>query len=105
MDTQLFIDNADVAATGGATFARHDPVTGEVATRAAAATVHDAEAAADAAAAAFPAWSATGPTERRRLLLKIADLMESHTKDFAAVMAREVGASEGWAGFNVHRAA
>jgi len=31
--------------------------------------------------------------------------MESHTKDFAAVMAREVGASEGWAGFNVHLAA
>ncbi|MDO8597067.1 MAG: aldehyde dehydrogenase family protein [Sulfuricaulis sp.] len=64
MDTQLFIDNADVAATGDATFARHDPVTGEIATRAAAATVHDAKAAADVASAAFPAWSATGPTER-----------------------------------------
>jgi salicylaldehyde dehydrogenase len=105
MDTQLFINNADVAAAGGATFARHDPVTGEVATRAAAASVKDAQAAADAAAAAFPAWSATGPTERRRLLNKIADVMESRTRDFAAVMAREVGASEGWAGFNVHLAA
>ena len=105
MDTKLFINNADVAATGGATFVRNDPVTDTVATRAAAASVADALAAADAAAEAFASWSATGPTERRRLLLKAADVMETHTKDFAAVMAGEVGASAGWAGFNVHLAA
>lgn len=105
MDTLLFINNEDIAATGGATYERRDPVTNQVATRAAAATVKDALAAADAAAAALPAWSATGPTERRRLLLKAADLMEAHTADFASVMAGEVGASEGWAGFNVHLAA
>jgi len=105
MDSLLFINNADVPASGGATFARHDPVTDAVATRAAAANVADAIAAADAAADAFGPWSATGPTERRRLLLKAADLMEARTKDFAAVMAGEVGASEGWAGFNVHLAA
>lgn len=105
METRLFIDNADVPAAGDATFVRHDPVTGEIATRAAAAQVGDAVAAADAAAAAFPAWSAVGPTERRRLLLKTADLLEARTEDFAAVMAREIGASKGWAGFNVHLAA
>jgi len=105
METQLFIDNQEVAATGKATYERHDPVTDAVATRAAAATVQDALAAADAAAAALPAWSAVGPTERRRLLLKSADLLEAHTADFAAVMAGEVGASAGWAGFNVHLAA
>ncbi|WP_207635127.1 aldehyde dehydrogenase family protein [Thermaerobacter marianensis] len=32
--------------------------------------------AADAAAAAFPEWSETGPGEHRRLLLKAADLLE-----------------------------
>ncbi len=105
MDTKLFINNEDVAATGDATYLRHDPVSNEVATRASAATVEDAISAADAAAAALPAWSATGQTERRRLLLKAADLMEVHTADFAAVMAGEVGASAGWAGFNVHLAA
>ena len=31
--------------------------------------------------------------------------MEARTADFAAVMAGEIGASEGWAGFNVHLAA
>lgn len=105
MDTKLFINNEEVAASGGATFVRRDPVTDEVATRAAAATVADALRAADAAAAALPAWAATGPTERRRLLLKAADMMEAHTADFASVMAGEVGASSGWAGFNVHLAA
>lgn len=40
---------------------------GEVATRAAAATAQDAMRAADAAAAAFEKWSATGPNARRSL--------------------------------------
>lgn len=105
MDTQLFIDNIDRPAQGGATFTRRDPVTGEPATIAAAASVADAIAAADAAAAALPAWSATGPNERRRLLLKVADLLETRAADFATVMAAEVGASEGWVGFNVRLAA
>ena len=61
MDAELFIDNAEVAASGGATFERRDPVTDEVATRAAAAAVGDAMKAVNSAAAAFPAWSATGP--------------------------------------------
>ena len=54
----LMIDNANVKATGNATFERLNPMTGEVAARAAAASAADASAAADAAAAAFPAWSA-----------------------------------------------
>ena len=61
----LMIDAREVAAADGRTFDRLDPMTGEVASRAAAAGVADALAAADAAAAAFPAWSATGPNERR----------------------------------------
>ncbi len=51
---QLIIGGRDVAAQNSATFARNNPITGEEATRAAAATVEDARAAADAAAAAFP---------------------------------------------------
>ncbi|MDJ1157048.1 aldehyde dehydrogenase [Chelatococcus sp. SYSU_G07232] len=105
LDIGLLIADQDVAATGGVTFERRDPLTGHVATRAAAATVADAVAAADAAAAAFPAWSALGPNARRTVLLRAAELMDARTQDFVALMTRETGATAGWAGFNVHLAA
>src|SRR6188768_521116 len=100
MDIDLRIGGRGVPATGGATFERRHPISGEVVTRAAAATVADANAAADAAAAALPVWSGLGPNERRRLLLKAADLMSSRAADFVA-LAAETGATGGWAGFNV----
>jgi acyl-CoA reductase-like NAD-dependent aldehyde dehydrogenase len=58
-----------------------------------------------AAAKAFEAWSETGPSARRALLLKAADLMESRTNDFTKLMLEETGATAPWAGFNVHLAA
>jgi acyl-CoA reductase-like NAD-dependent aldehyde dehydrogenase len=61
-EVQLLIADRDTAASNAATFDRANPISGSVATRAAAATVDDARAAAAAAAAAFPAWSALGPT-------------------------------------------
>jgi len=104
-EVQLLIGDHDAAASNAATFERANPVSGSVATRAAAATVDDARAAADAAAAAFPAWSALGPSERRKKLLRAADLLEARTPDFIAVMMDEIGATAGWAGFNVYLAA
>src|SRR5271166_1357811 len=62
---KLLIGGQSVCAHGGATFDRIDPFTGEIASRAAAAAVEDADAAVTAAQAAFPSWSALGPTERR----------------------------------------
>ncbi|MBA3898547.1 MAG: aldehyde dehydrogenase family protein, partial [Sphingomonadaceae bacterium] len=56
---------------------RLNPVTGEVASRAVAATVADANAAVDRAAGAFPAWSALGPNARRALLNKAADALDA----------------------------
>jgi acyl-CoA reductase-like NAD-dependent aldehyde dehydrogenase len=104
-DINLLIGDRHVAASNGATFERRDPITGEVASRAAAATITDAQSAADAAAAAFPAWSKLGPNARRTILLKAADLIEAHTADFINLMATEIGATAGWAGFNVKLAA
>ena len=101
----LLIAGRDVPATGSATFNRLNPISGEVATRAAAASVADARAAADAAAAAFPAWSAIGPSERRARLNKAADLLESRAAQFAAILTTETGATGGWGHFNVHLAA
>lgn len=101
----LLLENQDVPASNGATFDRLNPITGDVATRSAAAQLADVQRAADAAAAAFPSWSATGPGQRRTILLKAADVLAGKAPDFIRLMADETGATAGWAGFNVHLAA
>lgn len=101
----LLIDGKTVPAAKGRSFERRNPLNDSVATKAAAASVEDARTAADAAAKAFPAWSALGPNERRTLLMKAADAMAAKTPEFIARMAAEIGATAGWAGFNVHLAA
>jgi benzaldehyde dehydrogenase (NAD) len=101
----MLINGRQVSVRNGATFERCNPLTGQVATRAPAATPEDAVAAADAAAAAFPSWSALGPGERRGLLLRAAQALQAKGTAFAAAMADEIGASGLWADFNVHLAA
>ncbi|SOB88221.1 vanillin dehydrogenase [Sphingomonas guangdongensis] len=87
------------------TFERHNPVTGEVATTAPAATIDDANAAVEAAAAAFPAWSALGPNARRAALMKASVALEARADQFVDAMMGEIGATEGWARFNLMLAA
>ncbi|WP_447749062.1 aldehyde dehydrogenase [Pseudomonas nicosulfuronedens] len=101
----LLIGGRALPASDGRTFTRLDPLTGEPASIAAAATLDDADAAVAAAAAAFPAWSALGPGERRTRLLEAARLMEARSAEFVAAGARETGAMANWYGFNVHLAA
>ncbi|EQB33237.1 aldehyde dehydrogenase [Sphingobium ummariense] len=86
---------------GAAQFERVDPVTGQVATLAAAAGPDDAIAAVDAAKDAFPRWSAMGPNARRAALMKAADRLEAKAGDFVEAMMQEIGATEGWARFNL----
>lgn len=105
MDIGLLIDGDKRDASGSASYERMDPFTGKLATRAAAASIADANAAVDAAAAAFPAWSKTGPGERRALLSKAADVMASKVGEFTKLMMEETGATGPWAGFNVMLAA
>ena len=104
-DIRMHIGGRQVAATSGQTFERRHPLDGSVATRAPAATAEDAQAAVHAAAQAFPAWSAMGPSERRALLLKAAQTLEAKTPQFIQTMTAETGAAAPWAGFNVHLAA
>ncbi|MCC0043143.1 MAG: aldehyde dehydrogenase [Brucellaceae bacterium] len=101
----LLIEGQKVPASGNGTFTRKNPLTGGVATEAAAATVDDAIRAADAAARAFPEWSTTSPAQRRGLLLAAADNLEARKSDLASAMADELGATAAWAGFNVMLAA
>ena len=103
--TKLIIADREVAAGGERTFDRIDPVTGQVATRAAAASVSDATHAADAAAAAFPEWSAVSAGDRRRILMKAADILQGKAEDFAAAVVAETGSPAHWSHFNVALAA
>jgi acyl-CoA reductase-like NAD-dependent aldehyde dehydrogenase len=84
---------------------RLNPVTGEVATTIRAATVADGNAACDAAQAAFPTWSSLGPNARRAILNKAATELEARAPQFIAAMMGEIGATQGWAGFNLMLAA
>ncbi|AUT75882.1 salicylaldehyde dehydrogenase [Paraburkholderia hospita] len=104
-EVSMLVGGKDCAAVSGATFARLNPVTGAVASRAPAATLADADAAVDAAAAAFPAWSALPPTERRTRLLKAADIMDARVGAFIETGIAETGAMANWYGFNVRLAA
>jgi acyl-CoA reductase-like NAD-dependent aldehyde dehydrogenase len=82
-------------------FERRDPVTGDLASIAPAFTVAQANAAAEAAQRAFPAWSALGPNARRALLTIAADALEALAPQFIDAMMGEIGATEGWARFNL----
>ena len=104
-DIKLLIGGESRAASNGATFDRCTPASGAVATRAAAASVADANAAVDAAHAAFAEWSQIGPHARRAKLLAAAEALEARTEAFIQHMVDETGATTGWAGFNVHVAA
>ncbi|MFM0308734.1 aldehyde dehydrogenase [Paraburkholderia sp. RL17-383-BIF-A] len=104
-EVSMLIGGQDRPASSGATFERLNPVTGTLASRSPAATLADADAAVDAAAAAFPAWAALRPTERRARLLKAADMMDARTGEFIAAGVAETGAMANWYGFNVHLAA
>ena len=56
---------------------------------------------ADAAEAAQPAWALVGPNERRALLNKAADALVARTDAFVEAMMDEIGATQGWARFNI----
>jgi acyl-CoA reductase-like NAD-dependent aldehyde dehydrogenase len=87
------------------TFARLNPLTGEVASTAAAMKAADIPAITVRAAAAFPAWAAMGPNARRAILMKAATALEARADAFVDAMMGEIGATKGWALFNLNLAA
>ena len=101
-ETKLLIGAEARCAARGQRFDRCNPIDHAVVTRAAAAQVADAIAACDAASAAFPVWSATGPGERRRLLSEAARQFHEQSKRIVDAMQAELGASKDWAEFNIH---
>lgn len=102
---QLLINGKLQDATGKKTFTRINPVNNQVATTAAAAQSADVQAAIEAAANAFPVWSALSPSERRQRLLKAADLMDQRAEEFVSTVRTETGSTDSWYYFNVHLSA
>ncbi|MDE1918548.1 MAG: aldehyde dehydrogenase [Sphingomonadales bacterium] len=86
-------------------FTRLDPLTGAVASTAAAMTTADAAAIAVRAGAAQPAWAAMGPNARRAVLARAADALLARKDAFVEAMMGEIGATAGWAMFNLTLAA
>jgi acyl-CoA reductase-like NAD-dependent aldehyde dehydrogenase len=63
--------------------------------------VDDAIDAVESASKAFASWSQSGPSQRRAVMLKAADILEARAGEFIETMMSEVGAAQLWAGFNV----
>jgi benzaldehyde dehydrogenase (NAD) len=82
-------------------FERISPITHEAASSALAMTPAEARAVAERAAGAFPAWADMGPNARRAVLGKAASALEARKDDFVKAMMGEIGATAGWAMFNL----
>src|SRR5436853_7847697 len=69
----------------------HNPSTGEVIAEAPLCTSAHVNEAVEAAAAAFPGWWETPPTERARVLFRMKMLMEENFEDLVQCNTREHG--------------
>jgi len=86
-----FIDGRDTKGGGGRYADVYNPALGEPCAQVALADIDDVNAAVAAANAAFPAWAATPPLARARVLFKYLQLCQQHTDEFAALVVREHG--------------
>ncbi|CAG0936217.1 vanillin dehydrogenase [Thermoflexales bacterium] len=98
---RMYIGGQWVAASSHECFDDHNPYTGEVYAKVPAGKRADATRAIEAAAAAFPAWSASPPGMRRKLFLKAADIFEKRQADLVAALNEETGSTIGIAMFQM----
>lgn len=93
LHVQLVIDGEKRRSSSGETFSTYHPGTGEHTGVVESASINDIQQAVDAANAAFPAWEATLASEKRRILNKAADLLESekYVQAFSDSVPSEIG--------------
>lgn len=91
--TELYIGGAWRPASDGARLEVTDPATEGVITSVASASVEDARAAVEAAAAAGPGWAAKKPRERGEILRKAYELLVREGERIAKLMTIENGKS------------
>ncbi|QJD99148.1 CoA-acylating methylmalonate-semialdehyde dehydrogenase [Massilia forsythiae] len=85
------INGTETQGSGGRFADVFNPALGTPCARVALADAADVDAAVAAAAAAFPAWAATPPLARARVLFAYLQLCRQHADDFAALVTREHG--------------
>lgn len=90
---KMLINNKWVEAVSGKTFPTYDPSTGEVLAEIAEGDKADIDLAVKAARKAFDqgAWRKMTPSERGRLIWKLADLLEQHLEEFAYLESLDNG--------------
>jgi phenylacetaldehyde dehydrogenase len=90
---KILINGKWVDAASGKTFPTYNPATGEVLANIAAGDKEDIDRAVKAARAAFETgpWSKISPSERGRLIWKLADLLETHAEEFAQLESLDNG--------------
>ena len=74
-----FIGGREIAGASGRRGIVHNPATGQVRGEVAFASTDETRTAIAAAEAALPAWSATPPLQRARIMFKFKALLEEHT--------------------------
>jgi aldehyde dehydrogenase (NAD+) len=91
--TKLLINNRWIPSESGKTFATINPATGEEICQVSEADAADVEKAVKAARAAFEhgAWRKLPASERGRLLHRLADLIEAHADELAALESLDNG--------------
>ena len=87
----MLIGGKRVLASDGGTIDVLNPATGQLLTKVPAAPAEDIETAYQAASAAFPAWSRAHPLERGKALRDLADLIEEHGDELAALDVMDNG--------------
>ena len=90
---QALINGEQVAAASGKTFDCISPIDGRVLTQVAECGEEDIERAVRAARRSFEsgAWSASRPAQRKKVLLKLAALMEQHAEELALLESLDMG--------------
>ena len=101
LERGLLIGGKSVPASSGRLADDVCPWDGEIYARVAAGTPADITRTADAAQAAFPAWSQMGAFERREIFLRAADVMARRGEEAIAALAAETGASRLFSEFNL----
>ncbi|KAI1192195.1 aldehyde dehydrogenase domain-containing protein [Nemania serpens] len=98
---QLYIDGAYTISSDGATFPVYNPMTGSKIYDCASATKDDYERAIQSASVAFKTWSRMGPSAKRIIFLRAADILERYMETEApALMSAEVSATKHWTKVN-----
>lgn len=92
-ETRAFINGEFVAAADGNTLTSINPATGSVLAEVASCDAPEAERATQAARETFDSgvWSRCHPSQRKRVLLRLADLVETHRDELALLDTLDMG--------------